>query len=66
MKKPPNFVGGLLQIFVNRIGLSSLRSDDPYSCEVLTQKITQAVHPLRGYTLFFIVRLAEQARHASQ
>jgi len=38
---------------VNRIGLSSFRSDDhPYSCEVLTQKITQAVHPLRGYTLF--------------
>jgi hypothetical protein len=38
---------------VNRIGLpyASLRSSK-YSCEVLTQKITQAVHPLREYTLF--------------
>jgi len=27
-----------------------------YSREVLTQKITQAVYPLRGYTLFSFVR----------
>jgi hypothetical protein len=42
-----------LASIVNRIGLPAVIQ---YSCEVLTQKITQAVHPLRGYTLFSFVR----------